>query len=172
MSHVSMARTSLTQLVFFQNESTNAAVIATRKTLNPHCFYLNSTFSFHQVFTKDHLDHLKLAGVTLRANCNAGTNFSTNKCWHQDLFHLWLVRNGIANLLSLPQLDGDGFTVSYQTVGTWIVTTPHSKEIIFHREAYGVCCGFPDTSLRAPRPSWPWFIPSAALQGFYQAQSP
>jgi hypothetical protein len=53
------------------------------------------------------------------------------------------VRNGIANLLSLPQLEDNSFTVSYQTSGEWIVTTPHSKEIIFYREADGVCHDFP-----------------------------
>jgi hypothetical protein len=53
------------------------------------------------------------------------------------------VRNGIANLLSLPQLEADGFTVSYHTGGNWILTTPHGNEITFHREENGVCCGFP-----------------------------
>ncbi len=53
------------------------------------------------------------------------------------------MRNGIANLLSLPQLEADGFTVSYHTGGNWIVTTPHGKEITFHREEDGVCRGFP-----------------------------
>ena len=59
------------------------------------------------------------------------------------LFDLWLVRNGILNLLSLPQIKADGFTVSYHTGGNWIVTTPHGKEITFHQEEDGVCRGFP-----------------------------
>ncbi len=42
------------------------------------------------------------------------------------------MRNGIANLLSLPQLEADGFAVSYHTGGNWIITTPHGKEITFH----------------------------------------
>ncbi len=102
----------------------------------------DSTSSFHQVFTEEHLDNLWLAGATLCANCNAGTNFATKKGWYCDLFELWLVRNGIANLLFLPQLEADGFTVSYHTRGNWIVTTPHGKEITFHREENGVCRGF------------------------------
>jgi hypothetical protein len=53
------------------------------------------------------------------------------------------VRNSIANLLSLPQLEDDGFADSYQTGGKWIVTTTNPKEIIFHRKADGICCGFP-----------------------------
>jgi hypothetical protein len=53
------------------------------------------------------------------------------------------MRNGIANLLSLPQLEADGFTVSYHTGGNWIITTPHGDEITFHREEDGMCRGFP-----------------------------
>jgi hypothetical protein len=128
---------------FHQNESSNPRVIATRKTLDPQQLYLDSTSSFHQVFTEEHLDNLRLAGTTLRADCNAGTNFATKKGWYRDLFDLWLVRNGIANLLSLPQLEADGFTVSYHTGGNCIVTTPHGDEITFHREEDGMCRGFP-----------------------------
>jgi hypothetical protein len=51
--------------------------------------------------------------------------------------------NSIANLLSLPQLEADGFRVSYHTGGNWIVTTPHGNEITFHLEEDGMCCGFP-----------------------------
>ncbi len=87
--------------------------------------------SFHQVFTEEHLDNLRLAGATLRADCNTGTNFATKKGWYRDLFNLWLVHNSIANLLSLPQLEADGFTVSYHTSGNWIIITPQGKEITF-----------------------------------------
>jgi hypothetical protein len=113
-----------------------------RKTLDPQRLHLDITSSFHQVLTEEHLDNLRLAGATLRADCNAGTNFATEKEWYQDLFELWLMRNGIANLLSLPQLEADGFTVSYHTGGNWIITTPHDKEITFHREESDVYRGF------------------------------
>jgi hypothetical protein len=90
-----------------------------------------------------------MVGVTLCADCNAGTNFSTKKGWFQDLFHLWLVRNGIANLLSLPQLEDDGFTLSYHTGGNWIITTPQGKNITFHHEPDSVCRGFPYLDMRS-----------------------
>jgi hypothetical protein len=99
--------------------------------------------SFRQVFTEEHLVNLWLAGATLRANCNVGTNFTTKKGLYFELFNLWLVRNGIANLLSLPQLEADGFTVSYHTSGNWIITTPRGKDITFLQEENGVCCRFP-----------------------------
>jgi hypothetical protein len=142
MAHVSTGGKEFKGIGFLQNESSNPRVVATCKTLDPQRLYLDSTSSFHQVFTEEHLDNLRLAGATLQADCNAGTNFATKKGWYHDLFKLWLVRNGIANLLSLPQLEADGFTVSYHTGGNWIITTPHGKEITFHREENGMCRGF------------------------------
>ncbi len=132
MVHIFVGDVEFKGIGFLQNESTNPRVIATRKTLDPQRLYLDSTSSFRQVFTKEHLDNRCLTGATLRADCYAGTNFATKKGWYRDLFDLWLVRNGIANLLSLPQLEADGFTVSYHTGGNWIVMTPQGKEITFY----------------------------------------
>jgi hypothetical protein len=143
MAHILIGSKEFEGIGFLQNESSNPRVVATRKTLDPQQLYLDSTSSFHHIFTEEHLDKLRLAGATLRANCNAGTNFATKKGWYRDLFDLWLVRNSIANLLSLPQLEADGFAVSYHTRGNWIVTTPHGDKITFHREEDGVCRGFP-----------------------------
>jgi hypothetical protein len=142
MAHVSVGNKEFKGIGFLQNESVNPHVRATQKTLDPCWLYLNSTSSFHQVFMEEHLDNLLLTGATLRANCNAGTNFATKKGWHRDLFDLWLVCNGMDNLLSLPQLEVDGFTVSYHTRSNWIVTTPCGKEITFLQEDIGVCRGF------------------------------
>jgi hypothetical protein len=143
MAHISIGDAEFKGIGFLQNESTNTRVVATHNTLDPHRLYLDSTSSFHQVFTEEHLDNLRLAGATLRANYNTGTNFATKKGWYSNLFDLWLVRNGIANLLSLPQLEADGFTISYHTGGNGIVTTPQGREITFHQEKNGVCCRFP-----------------------------
>jgi hypothetical protein len=139
----------LKELDSYKNESPNPRVIATRKTLDPQRLYLDSTLSIYQVFTDKHLDNLWLAGAILHADCKAGTNFSTEKGWYRDLFDLWLLCNGITNLLSLPQLEADGFTVSYHTGGNWIITTPQGKEITFHRKENGVCCGFPYTDIHS-----------------------
>jgi hypothetical protein len=143
MVHISPGDAEFKGIGFLKNESKDPRVIATCNTLDPHWLYLNSTSSFHQVFTEEHLDNLRLAGATLRADCNAGTNFATKKRWYHNLCNLWLVCNVIANLLSLPQLEADGFTLSYHTGGNWIVMTPQGKEITFHREENGACCGFP-----------------------------
>ena len=127
--HISLGNAEFKRIGFLQNELTNPRVIATRNTLDPHRLYLNSTSSFHQVFTEEHLDNLRLAGATLRATCNTGANFATKKGWYRDLFDLWLVCNCTPNLLSLPQLEADGFKLSYHTGGNWIVTTPQGEDI-------------------------------------------
>jgi hypothetical protein len=81
--------------------------------------------------------------------CNAGTIITTKKGWYQNLFHLWLMHNGIANILSLPQLEEDDFTINYQTGGKWIVTTSHGEEIIFPCKANSVCRGLPYLDMRS-----------------------
>jgi hypothetical protein len=137
MAHISISGKEFEGIGFLQNESSNPRVLAMCKTLDP------------QQFTEEHLDNLRLAGTTLRADCNAGTNFATEKGWCRNLFNLLLVRNGIGNLLFLPQLEADGFAVSYHTGGNWIVTTPHGDDIIFHREEDGVCRGFPYINMQS-----------------------
>jgi hypothetical protein len=79
MVHISLGDAEFKGIRFLQNESTNPCVIVTHNTMDPHRLYLNSTSSFHQVFTEEHLDNLCLAGATLHANCNAGTNFAYQK---------------------------------------------------------------------------------------------
>jgi hypothetical protein len=143
MANVSVGDEELKGIYFLQNESVNPHVFAMCETLDPCQLYLNSTSSFHHVFTEEHLDNLWLAGATLRADCNASTNFATKKGWYHNLFDLWLVCNCFANLLSLPQLEADGFTVSYHTGGNWTVSTPRGKEITFLREENGIRRGFP-----------------------------
>jgi hypothetical protein len=149
MAHVLIGGKEFEGIGFLQNKSSKPRVVATRKTLDPQWLYLDSTFSFHQVFTEEHLDNLQLAGATLRADCNAGTNFATKKGWYRNSFELWLVCNGITNLFSLPQLEADGFTVSYHTGDNWINTTPHGKEITFHREKNSMCRGFPYINMQS-----------------------
>jgi hypothetical protein len=58
MVHISVGDAEFKGIGFLQNESTNPHVIVTRKTLDPQRLYLNSTSSFHQVFTEEHLDPL------------------------------------------------------------------------------------------------------------------
>ena len=53
----------------------------------------------------------------------------------------------MANLLSVPMLEEDGYTISTHTKGDWIVTSPKGTKIIFKRDT-GVCRGMPYIDLR------------------------
>ena len=55
---------------------------------------------------------------------------------------MWLNKNGIANLLSIPKLEQDGFVIDYNTKRNWTVTTPQGKEIVF-KKGKGLCEGMP-----------------------------
>ena len=55
-----------------------------------------------------------------------------------------LVRTGIANLLSLPSLERDGFIVSYNTMVSWMVQCPVDTILKFHKDT---CTGFPYINL-------------------------
>ncbi len=79
-----------------------------RKTLKQSYLYLDSMSSFNQMFVDRHLDDVKEVGVTLRGKCNAGAIFSKEKGMLLDMFSMWLVRNDIANLLSIPCLEQEG----------------------------------------------------------------
>ena len=91
---------------FFQSKSTNPLLQAQieREQLNPDHLYLDSTSSFHHMFDAKHLDDVQTVSTILRGSCNDGTKLYTEKGCYKGLFHMWLVRNGITNLLSLPQI--------------------------------------------------------------------
>ena len=57
------------------------------------------------MFDAKHLDDVQTVNTILRGSYNAGTTFFNEKVWYKGLFHMWLVRNGIVNLLSLPPLE-------------------------------------------------------------------
>ena len=57
-SNISIGNDNLNAIGFLQNESRNPRIASTRKNLDPQKLYLDSTSSFHQVFTKEHLDNL------------------------------------------------------------------------------------------------------------------
>ena len=67
---------------------------------------------------------------TMHGNCNAGETKITKRGYFGEM-RVWLNENGIANILSIPQLEKDGYTVSTSTKGQWKVYTPEGKIILF-----------------------------------------
>ena len=82
----------------------------------------------------------------MTGSCNAGTTRITKRGFYGDL-QVWLNEQGIANLISIPMLDVDGYTVSTDTNGEWTVVTPGGDTIPFKRDK-GLCVGIPYNDLR------------------------
>ncbi len=61
----------------------------------------------------------------------------------------WLVRTGIANLASIPQMELDGWTFEYKTEGSWIGTSPNGVPIVFRLDM-DICDRFLFVDLRDP----------------------
>ena len=53
------------------------------------------------------------------------------------------MRNGVANLCSLPELERLGFRITYDTLDEWVVISPKGgAQIVFKRDT-GRCDRFP-----------------------------
>ena len=63
---------------------------------------------------------------------------------------MWLDCNGIANLLSIPQLEEDGYIIDYNAARNWEVTTPGGTGIVFKGDT-GLCHCMPYIDLREHR---------------------
>ena len=46
----------------------------------------------------------------------------------------------VTNLLSIPQLEKDGYLINYNTKRDWAVTTPEGKTLLFKKDV-GICEG-------------------------------
>ena len=60
---------------------------------------------------------------------------------------MWLNENGIANLISIPNLEAYGYVVRTDTKGEWQVVTPKGETISF-KSNKGMCMGIPYIDLR------------------------
>ena len=92
------------------------------------------------MFTRKYVSDVTRIMTHLKGDCNVGTTYSNLKGWWSH-FHMWLVESVIANLLSVPQLEADGFKIDY-TNNIWTVTTPEGDIIPFKKDT-GKCRGFP-----------------------------
>ena len=118
-----------------------------RDTLDWWKLYLDSCATFHTSFVRDMLSDVYKSKVTLHGSCNAGTTISSEK-GYLGPFDLWLNEKGIANLLSIPQLEEEGYKVQYETDLTqWTVTTPQGKKIVFEQDS-GLCNRMPYIDMR------------------------
>ena len=87
------------------------------------------------------LDDVKTIPTVLQGKFNLGVSTSNEKGFY-GLWNFWLNDQGIANLLSDPQLEKDGYTMDYNTKRDWVVTTPEGKCLLFKKDT-GMCEGMP-----------------------------
>mmetsp|Transcript_4507 Transcript_4507/g.6406 ORF Transcript_4507/g.6406 Transcript_4507/m.6406 type:complete len:231 (-) Transcript_4507:100-792(-) len=116
-------------------------------TNNGKKLYLDSCATYHSAFVRDQLSRVYQSDMTLHGNCNAGMTISSEKGFLGP-FELRLNKQGIANFLSIPQLEEEGYKVQYETdVTQWTVTTPQGKKIVFKQDT-GLCNCIPYIDMR------------------------
>ena len=103
--------------------------------------YLGSCATYHYAFMRSLLHGVRDVKTVLQGNCNAGVSISKEKGYY-GMWNFWLNERGIANLLSIPQLEKDGYVIDYNSKRYWAVTTPEGKVLLFKKDT-GTCAGMP-----------------------------
>ena len=80
--------------------------------------YLDSCASYHTFFVKEFLMNIYECAGAMNRNCNAGTKRITKRGYYGRL-RVWLNENGIANLISIPKIEADGYVFRTDTKGEW-----------------------------------------------------
>ena len=78
---------------------------------------------------------------------------SINKQGMYGNFKVWVNERGIANLLSIPTLEEDGYIVTTHTNRKWVVISPEGEEVIFELDT-GLCQGMPYIDLLKQQKGW------------------
>ena len=86
----------------------------------------NQTYFTHVVSRQNSVTHTH---TVLQGNCNAGVSTSNEKGYY-GLWNFWLTKQGIANLLSILQLEKDGYLIDYNTKRFLAVTTPEMRGLV------------------------------------------
>ena len=95
--------------------------------------YLYSAAMYHSMFIIWYLKNVRNAGKNIRGNFNAGVKLCT-KVGNLGVFKMWINEGGIANCLLIPQLEKDGFRVTSDTHGEWIVYFSRDEKLVFKRD--------------------------------------
>ena len=117
-----------------------------RFTIDSHKLYLDCCATYHSTFVGWMLDDMKTVSTLLQEKCNVGVSTSNEKGFY-GLWNFWLNEQGIANLLSIPQLEKYGYTIDYNTKCDWVVTTPEVRFILFKKDTV-ICEGMPYLDVR------------------------
>ena len=105
---------------------------AKRFTVDWYKLYLDICATYHSAFVSSLLSGVREVKTVLQGNCNAGVSISKEKGYY-GLWSFWLNEQGIANLLSIPQLEKDGYVIDYNTKRDRAVTTPEGKVLCLRK---------------------------------------
>ncbi len=118
---------------------------ASRKTLPLWVQFLDSCVTYHLMIIELYLTGICELHIHLKRHCNAGVLTCTQKGdWGP--FKFWVNKHGIANLLSIPQLEEDDYTVD-KTNKVWTIITPKGEKIVL-KLGVGLYKGMPYIDLR------------------------
>ncbi len=76
-----------------------------------------------------------------------GTNL-TGKAGFCRNIRFWYNKDGIANLISVPQLESDGYILKYGSKNGWVAHGPDGFTMVFKQDV-GLCNGMPYVDMRA-----------------------
>jgi hypothetical protein len=127
--------------VGFHEPSEVDVVKRDRPTCDPRKLYLDSCATHSSMFATEFLDKCIRTGVTLRQNCNAGSRL-TNRMGFWSVWKFWENEDGIANLLSEPEIEKLGYEVTIMQ-GKRTVFSPDRKTKWIFKKDKGVCDGMP-----------------------------
>ncbi|KAL7504016.1 hypothetical protein ACHAXN_001720, partial [Cyclotella atomus] len=111
--------------------------------------FLDTCATQHTMFTKKFLTNIQQSNVYLRQNCNAGSKL-TNKVGYWGDLKFYLSEGGIANLLSVPALEADGWTIEVKTGEPTKALSPDGVLLTFKRDL-GVTKGMPYIDMTQPK---------------------
>jgi hypothetical protein len=120
---------------------------SSKKICDPNYLYLDSCATQHSMVSTKFLNRRHTTGVSLRTHCNAGSKMTNKQGYWMD-FKFWENEGGLANLLSIPQLEADGYEVS-KSRGEWSVSGRDGTLITFAIDS-GVCRGMPYIDMTNP----------------------
>ena len=99
--------------------------------LDPNKLYLDSCASHSQMYLERYLIELYETQMGLHTISNGGPSTACKYGYILGAIEAWLVPTGIANLLSIPDVERKGFRVQSDTYADWIVTSPGGTRIVF-----------------------------------------
>ena len=107
-------------------------------TLDRWKLYLDRCASYHTFFVKEFLMNIYEGAGAMNGNCNSVTTRITKRGYYGEL-RVWLNKNSIANLISIPKLEADGYVFRTDTKGEWQVVTPRGGNYSIQARQGNVC---------------------------------